>query len=267
MRRIALCVEYDGTNYCGWQRQHNGVAVQQVLEEALEKVSGTFSPIQGAGRTDAGVHALGQAAHFDTECGVPAERFYLALNSRLPEDIRVTRSFQVPEDFNARFNAHAKEYRYVMLNRSCHSALMHDRAWNVHVPLDADRMNEAAKLFCGRRDYAAFQAAGSSAKTTVRNVLDARVYREGELVTLSVTGEGFLYNMVRILTGTLVLVGTGELQPADMTRILESRDRRQAGPTAPPQGLYLYNIRYETPAAFDTNPAAKNLENRAFLPL
>ena len=246
MTRIALIVEYDGTNYCGWQIQKNGVSVQQKLEEALEKALGAKTPAVGAGRTDARVHALGQVAHFDAETDIPLDKFFYVLNTLLPDDIRIKKSFAAPEGFHARFSAKGKHYQYRIRNTREKGAV--DRLYTmfVPVPLDVARMREAAAYIEGEHDFAAFCAAGSDLKgTTVRTVYSVDVAKDGDYITIDVKGSGFLYNMVRIIAGTLVAVGKGKLTPEEVGAAIAAKDRKLAGATAQAQGLFLIEVYYE----------------------
>ena len=254
MKRILISVEYDGTNYAGWQRQQNGLAVQQVLEEALERACGEQVTVTGSSRTDAGVHALAQQAHFDTDCSIPPEKFPFVLNTMLPPDIRVQTGREVPAAFHARFLACGKTYRYQILNRRHGSALARNSCWHVPVPLDVSAMEEALPALTGEHDFAAFQAAGGTAKTTVRTLDRAELLRDGETLTLWVSGNAFLYNMVRIIAGTLAEIGLHRLEPDAFRKALATGDRLALGMTAPPQGLTLAEVRYP-PEAF-TNPAS-----------
>ncbi|MGI6115457.1 tRNA pseudouridine(38-40) synthase TruA [Luoshenia tenuis] len=242
--RVKLIVEYDGTRYAGWQRQKNAVAVQQRLEEAIWAVTGEHQAVTGASRTDAGVHALGQCVHFDTQCGIPAEKFSFALNTRLPEDIRVVASERAADDFHARFMACGKRYRYLYCNRPHQSALARNFSWHVFWPLDVDKMRAAGQLLLGYRDFAAFMAAGSPVKDTRRTLTYLDVQRERDFVTLTVEGDGFLYNMVRIIAGNLNYVGQGKMPPEMLLELLNGAPRRLGGPTAPPQGLRLERVFY-----------------------
>ena len=242
-----MTVEYDGTNYAGWQRQANALAVQQVIEEKLEKLTGERVVIHGASRTDAGVHALGQSAHFDTESRIPGEKFSYALNALLPHDIRVRRSEDAPQDFHARFSTKGKRYRYLFYDAPHAGALNRNTHAHSIYPLDDGRMREEARSLIGTHDFAAFAASGSVVKDTVRTIWRADVTRDGHDVMLIVEGNGFLYNMVRILAGTLLEVGTGRFSPADMPRMLAARERSAAGPTAPAHGLTLMEVFYELP--------------------
>ena len=209
MKRILLTVEYDGTNYAGWQRQINGLAVQQVLEEALQKATKERIVVTGASRTDAGVHALGQAVHFDTESRIPPEKYPFVLNTMLPRDVRVHSGREVPEGFHARFMTCGKRYTYRIVNSRHASAIRRNTHVHVPLPLDLAPMQEAAKLLLGTHDYAAFQAAGGTAKTTVRTITSAELTRFGDEIILTVEGDAFLYNMVRIIAGTLIEIGLG----------------------------------------------------------
>ena len=244
LRRIALRVAYDGTAYAGWQRQINAVAVQQVLEEALEALTGASTAVTGASRTDAGVHALGQVAHFDTLSRIPAEKFAFALNTHLPHDIRVVGSRAGAPAFHARFGATGKRYRYQIHNHRHAPALERNFRWHVPLTLDLDRMRSEARTMLGTHDFAAFAASGSCAKDTVRTVTALSIEQADELVTLFVEGNGFLYNMVRILAGTLADVGCGRIPEGAIARALESKDRLALGQTAPAQGLTLLRVWY-----------------------
>ena len=243
-KRVLLTIEYDGSAYCGWQRQLNGPSVQQKVEEALFKVTGERIGIIGASRTDAGVHALGQRAHFDMESNIPADKVPFALNTRLPRDIRVTAGREVDEHFHARFYAAGKEYGYLIYNRRHPSALLRDLSAHVSVPLDADAMERACWHLPGTHDFAAFQAAGGTAKTTIRRIDSVSVGRQGDEIRLVIYGTAFLYNMVRIIAGTLIYVGQGRLPEDVFARAIETGDRLQLGPTAPPQGLCLNRVDY-----------------------
>ena len=245
IRRVLLTVSYDGTGYSGWQRQENAMSVQQRLEEALYKALKVKTAVTGASRTDAGVHALSQAAHFDTCSSIPDEKFPFVLNNLLPYDIRVTGARPVPADFHARFSCRGKTYTYRMYNAPHASALYRNLTAHVPVRLDETAMDAAVKRVLGTHDFKAFAAAGGSAKTTVRTITGAAVSRAGEMVMLTVSGNAFLYNMVRILAGTLIEVGQGSLDPRVLTDALETGNRLLLGPTAPPQGLELTRVEYE----------------------
>lgn len=244
MKRILLTVEYDGTNYAGWQRQINGLAVQQVLEEALQKATKERIVVTGASRTDAGVHALGQAVHFDTESRIPPEKYPFVLNTMLPRDIRVHTGREVPEGFHARFMTCGKRYTYRIVNSRHASAIRRNTHVHVPLPLDLAPMQEAAKQLLGTHDYAAFQAAGGTAKTTIRTITGAELVRFGDEIILTVEGDAFLYNMVRIIAGTLIEIGLGRRSVNAFSEAYETLNRLSLGVTAPPQGLELTKVYY-----------------------
>jgi tRNA pseudouridine38-40 synthase len=249
MKRILITIEYDGTDYAGWQRQRNGASIQQTLEECLKKVTGEQIRITGAGRTDAGVHARGQAAHFDTGSPIPAERFAYAMNFHLPESIRVTYSEEVPEGFSARFRARAKWYRYTIYNHPHPSAL--DRSTRLHVrePLDTGAMNTALKDILGRHDFSAFAASGGTHKTAVRTIFSATVSRQRDEVNIDITGDAFLFNMVRIIAGTLIDIGKHRLGTDALRAMIDTGSRLHGGATAPAKGLTLMKVYYAWPDA------------------
>lgn len=244
MKRILLTVEYDGTNYAGWQRQINGLAVQQVLEEVLQKATKERIVVTGASRTDAGVHALGQAVHFDTESRIPPEKYPFVLNTMLPRDIRVHTGREVPEGFHARFMTCGKRYTYRIVNSRHASAIRRNTHVHVPLPLDMPPMQEAARQLLGTHDYAAFQAAGGTAKTTIRTITGAELVRQGDEIILTVEGDAFLYNMVRIIAGTLIEIGLGRRSVNAFSEAYETLDRLSLGVTAPPQGLELTKVYY-----------------------
>ncbi len=244
MRNIKLVIEYDGTSYHGWQSQNNALAVQDVIEKAIMTLTGEKCKLIGSGRTDAGVHAIGQVANFITNSKIPPEKFSYALNNILPDDIVIKSSEQVPGSFHARYSAIGKKYRYVIYNSRQRSALLRNRAYFVPYDLDIPSMEKAMKYFVGTHDFAAFKAADSTEKSSIRTITDTWLKKEGEIVTFEIAGDGFLYNMVRIIAGTLVEVGMGKIAADDIPHIIESRDRRKAGRTAPPHGLYLVEVYY-----------------------
>ena len=244
-RRYLLTVAYDGTAYCGWQAQKNGPSVQETLEEALSRLLGRFTRVTGASRTDAGVHALGQRAHFDTCSSIPPEKYPFVLNRYLPEDIRVTEARQVPGDFHARFQAVGKMYTYRIHNAPHASAILRNCTAHVPVRLDESAMRRCALPLIGTHDFIAFCAAGGQAKTSVRTIDFFDVQRQDTEVTLRVHGNGFLYNMVRIIAGTLIDVGHGRLPEDCIARALESKNRLDLGVTAPACGLELTRVEYE----------------------
>ena len=243
--KILLTVAYDGTNYAGWQRQENAISVQQSLEEALANLLGQPIKLSAASRTDAGVHALGQKAAFLIEhMPIPLDRFPQALNKFTADDIVVREAKQVSDEFNPRFDAKHKTYRYQIYNARLPSPL--ERRYSAFVPrhLDTEKMRQAAKKIVGTHDFAAFCAAGSSAKTTVRTIFDCDITKNGDMIQMLVSGNAFLYNMVRIIAGTLVYIGMGKIEAEDISNIIASKDRPQAGKTMPPEGLTLMDIFY-----------------------
>ena len=256
MRRIHLIIEYDGTNYAGWQRQENALAVQQVIEEALGRLTRERIVIHGASRTDAGVHALGQSAHFDTDSRIPADKFSYALNALLPPDIRIRFSEEVSPDFHARFSTKGKRYRYLFWDARHAGAI--NRLTHAHCiyPLDVGLMQREADALTGTHDFAAFAASGSVVKDTVRTIWRADVTRNGDEVMILVEGSGFLYNMVRIIAGTLRDIGSGKLEPGALERAIRTGNRLDLGVTAPAKGLTLMEVFYELPeGAKEGNPA------------
>ena len=243
-RRILLTISYDGTAYAGWQLQENAVAVQQRLEEALEKLIGSPIRVTGASRTDAGVHAVGQRAHFDTYSRIPPEKYPFALNTCLPPDIRVLEGVQVPGTFHARFDAAGKRYTYRIHNAPHASALWRNVTAHVPQKLDVPKMRQCLTDLLGVHDFRAFQAAGGTAKTTVRTLTQASLEQNGSELTLTVCGNAFLYNMVRIIAGTLIDIGMGRLDSDAFARALHSGNRLDLGVTAPACGLELSQISY-----------------------
>ena len=249
MRNVALVLEYDGGMFHGWQSQTNAATVQDAVARAIAKLEG-LPPrrFTGASRTDAGVHARAQVANFFTESRIPADKYAYALNALFPRGVACVRSAEAPPGFQARYSAVSKTYTYLILNRRMPSALYGDRAWHVPLPLDAGAMRDAAALIVGERDFRAFMSTGSPVKSTIRNVtrldLDDRRPAREPFIKISVEGDGFLYNMVRIIAGTLVYAGLGRLGPGDVETALASGDRKAAGKTAPPQGLCLESVSY-----------------------
>ncbi|MEW6356312.1 MAG: tRNA pseudouridine(38-40) synthase TruA [Planctomycetota bacterium] len=244
MRNIKITVEYDGTNYCGWERQKNGVSIQEMLEKAIEGVTRKKTVIHGSGRTDAGVHALGQVATFQTASEIPAEKLLLAINAHLPRDIVVRKIEEVYGKLHARYDARSKVYRYTVLTGPAGSALDRDRVYHVKYPLNVSRMRKAAKCLLGEHDFRSFTTEAWTRKNTVRTLLDVKIERQGDRIVFTFEGDGFLYNMVRAIVGTLIDIGRGHLKVEDMKVILEARDRSKAGPTTPAKGLCLVEVRY-----------------------
>ena len=244
MKRVKLTVAYDGTNYCGWQVQPNGLAVQEVLNRCLSEFLGTETEVIGASRTDAGVHALGNVAVFDTEARMPAEKFSYALNTRLPQDIRIQDSCQVPEDFHPRFQETIKTYEYKIYNRQFPDPTKRLYTYFYYYPLDVQKMRQGAGYLIGEHDFKSFCATAAVVETTVRTIYELTVSRQEDIITIRVTGNGFLYNMVRIIAGTLLQAGMGMIEPEEIKTILAAKERSAAGPTAPAQGLTMIGIEY-----------------------
>lgn len=247
MKRIKLTVAYDGTDYCGWQIQKNGITVEEVVNRALSRLTGEEITVVGASRTDAGVHARGNVAVFDTDTRIPAERIAYAVNALLPEDVVVVRSEEVPAGWHPRKCVSVKTYEYRILNKEFPDPVRRRDTYFVSFSLDIERMRRAAEYLKGEHDFKSFCSAQTAVETTVRTIYDLDIKKEGEIITIRVRGNGFLYNMVRIIAGTLAGVGRGYFEPEDMERVLEAKDRTKAGVTAPPQGLILVGIEYEKP--------------------
>ena len=245
MKNIALRLSYDGSNYHGWQVQKTEVSVAETLETALTKICGHPVKTVGCGRTDAGVHALRYCANFRTDCTIPIERVPLAVNSRLPADIAVTDAVEAPEDFNAIGSCIKKEYIYKILNRNIRDPFLENRVCFYPQHLDLERMQAAARAFEGTHDFRAVRSLGTETKTTVRTVHWCRAEKDGDLITVSICADGFLYNMCRAMVGTMVYASYGKLEPGDIPALLAAGDRRLTGPTMPPQGLYLNRIWYD----------------------
>ena len=247
MRNIALKLRYDGTAYHGWQVQKNDMTVAETVENALYKLTGQRARVTGCGRTDAGVHALNYCANFKSDCTIPAQRFPLALNSRLPEDIACLDAVDAPEDFNAILSCRKKEYTYRIMNTRIPDPFARNRAYFYPSPLRVDVMKAAAAQFVGTHDFAAVRSVGTETKTTVRTVYWCEIEADGPLISMRVCADGFLYNMVRAIMGTVIYCAEGKLRPEELPALLESRDRRLTGPTVPPQGLYLSRVWYDGP--------------------
>jgi tRNA pseudouridine38-40 synthase len=243
--RIAIGVEYDGRPYCGWQSQPDGRTVQDALQRALSQISGEPIPIIAAGRTDTGVHALEQVVHFDTRAERPLTAWVRGANALLPESIAVRWAHPVPDEFHARFSAHGRSYRYLLLNRPVRSAIHVGKAGWFHAPLDVAAMREAAQCLMGEHDFSAFRASECQAKSPVKRLHQLDIRREGEMLVFDLGAGAFLHHMVRNIVGCLVYVGKGKHPPQWMREILESRNRIMAAPTFAPDGLYLRRIKYE----------------------
>lgn len=237
-------VAYDGTNYCGWQLQPNGLTIEEVLNDALTHLLGEEIRVIGASRTDSGVHSLGNVAVFDTETRIPPEKISYAVNQGLPDDIVVQQSCEVPLDWHPRHCDSRKTYEYRILNRTFPLPTRRLDTYFVYYDLNPEAMKKAADQLVGTHDFKSFCSAGTAVENTVRTLYSCEVFREGDVITIRVCGSGFLYNMVRIIAGTLIEVGMGRMQPDDIRRILAERDRSAAGPTAPAHGLTMIGIEY-----------------------
>lgn len=244
MKNIKLTIEYDGTNYAGWQRQKNVMTIQQELEQAIEKITAAKSEVIGSSRTDAGVHARGFVANFLTESSIPAASFKDALNSKLPEDIVILNSEEVNCNFHARYSSIGKQYSYTILNRPQPSAI--DRRYVYHYKklLNYQAMKLACSYYIGTHDFEGFKSTGSSVKTSIRTIKSAYLTKTGDKVIFYVEADGFLYNMVRIMVGTLIDVGIGKIKPEDIINVINSKDRNRAGKTVPASGLCLEIVYY-----------------------
>jgi tRNA pseudouridine38-40 synthase len=244
MRNIKLLLAYDGTDFSGWQRQPDRRTVQQDLEEALARLTGVAPSTNASGRTDAGVHALGQVVHFYTAARHAPEVFVKALNALLPRDVRVLAAEEVPQAFHATLDAKAKLYRYVIDNGRIADPFALRTSWHVYPPLDEAAMDRAAGALKGRHDFRSFETNWPNRTSSVRTITHIAVARAGDSVRIEVEADGFLYNMVRAIAGTLTLVGMGRWPEARVAEALAAEDRVRAGPTAPPQGLFLVRVRY-----------------------
>lgn len=245
MRNVALLLKFVGTNYSGWQRQKNADSIQGALEDAIAHVTGAKSGVTGCSRTDAGVHANFFVCNFKTDATIPEKNLPLALNSFLPGDIAVQRATDVPEPFNARFDCVKKEYVYRIYQSKIRDPFLENRAYRYIHAFDLEEAKSASRAFVGTHDFTAFAASGRTTKTSVRTIYSSGMEKKGGEIFFIVSGDGFLYNMVRIMAGTLLLVAGGKIKAADIERIIKSRDRKEAGPTAPAHGLYLNRVFYE----------------------
>ncbi len=245
MRNLLLTIRYLGTSYSGWQVQNNAPSVQQTLQDAVEKLFCVRENVVGCSRTDAGVHANMYCCNIRTQSSLPCDVVVRGLNAYLPNDIAVTDCREVDYDFHARYDCKGKEYIYLIRNSSLPDPFMAGRCWQFNKHIDAELLNSQAQLFCGTHDFKAFCSAGSSVQSTVRTVKSFSVSRENDIIRMSVTADGFLYNMVRIMVGTLTDITLGRIVPDTINDIIASRDRNCSGVTAPPQGLYLNRVYYE----------------------
>lgn len=245
MRNIKLTIEYDGKCYNGWQKQPNKLNIQGEIERAIYNITKEEVDLIGSGRTDAGVHALGQVANFKTNSEIPIEKLPLAINSQLKNNIVIKEAEEVDERFHSRYNAKHKTYRYIINNSKCGTAIYRNLEYSYPFKLDAEKMKQASKYFEGEHDFKAFKSSGTSSKNSVRTIYKAIVKQEGEKIIIELTGNGFLYNMVRIISGTLLDVGLGKIRAEEIPEIIESKDRQRAGKTLPAHGLYLVEVKYD----------------------
>ena len=249
---IALILSYDGTAYHGWQTQKNVSTVQQTLTDALQSLLGQDVSVSGVGRTDAGVHARRYVANFHADCSIPMDRLPLAVNAHLPMDIAVFGAAVVPDSFDARFQCTRKEYTYLIYPGTIRDPFAVRRSYFYPYPLDVDAMNRAAQYFIGKQDFAAVRSMGTPVKSTVREIFTCSVDTYAPFVRIRVSADGFLYNMVRAISGTLLYAGQGKFPPEHIRQILTSCDREQAGPTLPPQGLFMSRLWYDDTPELDT---------------
>ena len=245
MRNIKLIIEYDGKDFNGWQKQPTKLNVQGTIEQAIASITGEEIELNASGRTDAGVHALGQVANFKTNSNIPIEKMAIAINSRLKKSIIIKSAEEVEERFHSRLSCKRKTYRYIINNTYQGTAIYRNLEYHIPMKLDVEKMKEAAKYFEGEHDFKAFKASGTSSKSSVRTIYKANVYKENEKIFIELTGNGFLYNMVRIISGTLVDVGLGKIKPEEIKDIINSQKRENAGKTLPAHGLYLVEVNYD----------------------
>ncbi len=244
MRNIKLTIEYDGKDFNGWQKQPNKLNIQGTIEQAIKNITGEEVELNASGRTDAGVHALGQVANFKTNSQIPIEKFAIAINSRLKKSIIIINAEEVDERFHSRLTCKRKTYRYIINNSIEGSAIYRNLETHIPQKLDISKMEKALKYFEGEHDFKAFKASGTSSKNSVRTIYKTNIYKENNRIYIELTGNGFLYNMVRIIVGTLVEVGLGKIEPEKIQDIIKSKKRENAGKTLPPNGLYLVNVEY-----------------------
>lgn len=244
MRNIKLTLEYDGTNYLGWQKQKIGTTIQGTLEKAITDLTNEEVEVTGSSRTDAGVHAKGFVANFKTSSRIPADKFREAINHKLPDDIVILKSEEVEEEFHARYNARGKTYSYSILNRDVPSPINRNYLYHLKRKLDVNAMKEACEYFIGTYDFSAFKTSGSSVKTTVRTITELYIEEKDNIIKIYVTGDGFLYNMVRIIVGTLIMVGSNKIDSNEIKKIIDSKQREKAGICVPATGLVLEKVYY-----------------------
>lgn len=244
MKNIKLTVEYDGTNYCGWQKQKNGNTIQQTIEEAIHEVTGEDIKLIGASRTDAGVHAKMYVCNFFTSSTIPPEKIGIVISNKLPEDIVVLNSEEVDSSFHSRYCSKGKIYSYTILNRTERAAIGRNYAYQYGRNIDIEAMKKASAYFLGKHDFSAFKSTGSSVKDNVRTITEVRIEKDGDYIKIYVAGDGFLYNMVRIIVGTLLDVGEKKIIPRYIKEIIELKDRNNAGKVVPAKGLCLEKVFY-----------------------
>lgn len=244
MHNIKLTLQYDGTAYHGWQTQENAITVQATVENVIKKLTGTKPQLIGCGRTDTGVHAKKYICNFKSETSIPCDKLPYALNSQLPANIVCTHAEYADRNFDSRKSAKGKTYTYLIANSQYRNVFYTTRAWHYRYKLDIEEMRKAARHFLGTHDFIGFAASGFTVKTTVRTITDIKIDSDGDIISISVTGNGFLYNMVRIIAGTLVFAGNGKIKPEDIPDIIASKERKRAGITAPACGLYLTEVFY-----------------------
>lgn len=246
MRNIRLVIEYDGKDFNGWQKQPNKLNIQGEIERVISSITGEDDiNLIASGRTDAGVHAVGQVANFKTNSKIPIEKMAIAINSRLKKSIVIKKAEEVEERFHSRYSCKKKTYRYIINNSKYGTAIYRNLEYHFPISLNIDEMKKAIKEFEGEHDFKGFKASGTSSKSSVRTIYSTNLYKENDRIYIELTGNGFLYNMVRIIAGTLLDVGIGKIKAEDIKEIIKSKDRTKTGKTLPPQGLYLLNVEYE----------------------
>lgn len=244
MKRVKLLIAYDGTNYCGWQVQKNGITIEEILNKCLSELTGEDISVMGASRTDSGVHSLGNVAVFDTNSRIPGDKFSFALNQRLPEDIQIQGSCEVDKDFHPRYCKSKKTYRYEILNARFDSPTIRLYTYLEFMPLDVEKMKEATKYIVGEHDFKSFCSVRTRVTSTVRTIYELDIQKKNNVISITVSGNGFLYNMVRIIVGTLIKVGLGVYPPEYVKEIIDAKDRMKAGPKVAAKGLTLVEIEY-----------------------
>ena len=244
MRNIKLLIEYDGKGFNGWQKQPNKLNIQGEIERAIGEITGEKIDLIASGRTDAGVNAIGQVANFKTESLIPAEKFPYAINSKLKKSIVIKSAEEVPERFHSRYSVKEKTYRYTINNSEQGTAIYRDMEYHFPIKLNVEKMIKAIKYFEGEHDFSGFKASGTSSKSSVRTIYRTKLWKENDRIYIEITGNGFLYNMIRIIAGTLLDVGQGKIKPEEITDIINSKDRKRAGRTLPANGLCLMEVKY-----------------------